>query len=457
MTRKFGPIPVPDLLIAIALFAFTAATCVRSVTWDPSVYHSRNATDIWFDADLARIFWLEVDIETDAHRTMLHPLQRALSYPPVFVLRKVAGLSGENATHVFHALLGGLWCALYFFLLRWARFPRPDAVIFTTVAATSAGGFFWLPILESFIPGSISMMPALAIAARPETARTVHHYAAVVVSLAMTVTNVMVSFFTSLALLPRLRLLGVLAAAGATVAALAGLDFAVFPETNVFISRPSEESAWVFTPESGGPFAILRVFFVSAVVAPEIRFLDNWLHPAFPVLTFQFGELFSGGAWSYVATPAWAFLLGLGIWGLWREKTQTALRTVLTLTLLYTLLLHLVYGRETFLYAGHFVPLLVMVAAFSARTSLRKPVLALALLLIVSNVFNNIPLFRFASAYSARHAAIKKTDGLLRYPSTGKTKVDLSLRYRFWRDVLGMAPPLGPGPIESLMLRERKE
>jgi hypothetical protein len=64
--------------------------------------------------------------------------------------------------------------------------------------------------------------------------------------------------------------------------------------------------------------------------------------------------------------------------------------------LLFQLALHSVFGRETFLYGPHILPLLLVVAAFGALTRLRYVVFALAALLLVSSGVNNLTLLRGA-------------------------------------------------------------
>ena len=61
----------------------------------------------------------------------------------------------------------------------------------------------------------------------------------------------------------------------------------------------------------------------------------------------------------------------------------------LALTALGQLLLHSLFGHETFLYSMHFLPLLVGVAAFGALGQWRAWVLALAGVFIVTACVNN--------------------------------------------------------------------
>ena len=67
------------------------------------------------------------------------------------------------------------------------------------------------------------------------------------------------------------------------------------------------------------------------------------------------------------------------------------------LTLAAQVALHLVYGDETFLYAAHFLPLLMALAVFAAR-SLSGPVAAsIALLTAGLAAFNNAAMYAAAA------------------------------------------------------------
>jgi hypothetical protein len=105
----------------------------------------------------------------------------------------------------------------------------------------------------------------------------------------------------------------------------------------------------------------------------------------------------SGSLWGTIAVVLWTALLGLGLWGLFSVKQHPKLRLVLGLTLLGQLLLHTLYGSETFLYALHLAPLLVMLAAFSLLTRARPLALVLAAMLVLTAGVNNSLQFQKAT------------------------------------------------------------
>jgi len=105
-----------------------------------------------------------------------------------------------------------------------------------------------------------------------------------------------------------------------------------------------------------------------------------------------------------VATVLWVSLLGLGLWALVKVKRLGRFRWVLILSLLGQFGLHLVYGDETFLYALHFAPLLVVFASLGSLTRARWISLVLAAMLVVTAGLNNSLQFKEATGYFQRYA-----------------------------------------------------
>jgi len=93
--------------------------------------------------------------------------------------------------------------------------------------------------------------------------------------------------------------------------------------------------------------------------------------------------------WGTISLILWGALLACGIWAIFRLKQQTKFRVALGLMILGQLLLHMIYGEETFLYSIHFAPLLVILAALGTLTRMRLVVLMLAGALVLSMAINN--------------------------------------------------------------------
>jgi len=154
-------------------------------------------------------------------------------------------------------------------------------------------------------------------------------------------------------------------------------------------------SRFLVSPRSGGSAAITRSFVWHSMVMPAVDVVDTKKQPLRMVT--QPSPPGSGTPWGRAAVWLWSALLGLGVWAAWaRRKRNAPLRRVLGLVLLGQLILHLLYGEETFLYSLHWLPLLVILAAFSALTRLRPVALTLATALLVCAGVNNFWQFEVA-------------------------------------------------------------
>ena len=122
----------------------------------------------------------------------------------------------------------------------------------------------------------------------------------------------------------------------------------------------------------------------------KFKLKDNTL---MPIMVTQPSRVGSGSLYGAAASWVWTALLGFGFWGFIFSRDNRRLRLVLAISLLGQFSLHLLYGQETFLYSLHFVPLLVVLAAFSTMTRARLLALTLTGILVVLAVINNFQQF----------------------------------------------------------------
>jgi hypothetical protein len=148
--------------------------------------------------------------------------------------------------------------------------------------------------------------------------------------------------------------------------------------------------------ESGGPLNIAKSFLFHTMIMPaiqerqKVRLRDNTL---IPIMVTQTSRVGSGTLYGAAAAGVWFAIFGLGFWGFISSRDNRQLKLVLAITLLGQFMLHLLYGQETFLYSLHFVPLLVVLAAFSTMTRARLLALTLTGILVVLAVINNFQQF----------------------------------------------------------------
>ena len=165
-----------------------------------------------------------------------------------------------------------------------------------------------------------------------------------------------------------------------------GVEKAAFPQARYFVGSGRVLSFFYF-PAPSRVLEVLGSFFSHTVVMPVIEPVEK--APLQRVMTVQASFPGSGSAAGYIAAAAWLILLGLGVWASVSavRRSRTVLLVLLTATA--QLALHLVFGRETFLYSMHFLPLLIVIAAWVTFTCFRIPGLGLAAIVTVGTVINN--------------------------------------------------------------------
>jgi hypothetical protein len=129
---------------------------------------------------------------------------------------------------------------------------------------------------------------------------------------------------------------------------LGPLEKHLFPTAMFFFGDPLRTQ--FIMPHESHPAQVLRAFFARVVVMPVIGTLEVawWI----PQLSVQSSPIVAAGWWAVVLVACWWCLLGLGVLGLATTTQHRAVRFVLVVTILGQLGLHLLFGRETFLYAA---------------------------------------------------------------------------------------------------------
>lgn len=460
MRQHKGDVTLAAILAAIAAIAVH----IGAGSIDVDRLADRTFDDVWFTADIPRVVRsMAVSPQKGSLRFFLHPLFSEFTYPPVLLLQHVFGLRAIAAVKILMELVAALWMAVWYALLRLMGCRRFDAAIFSLLAASSASAMFWFVVPETFSFSSLGILVALAIVPLAEglPLSPLWYIGANVLTLSFTVSNWMFGILATavhhcqkrtleillssfclvavlslaipvagrLAKLPLPSLVLVLLLASITLAAAtAGTIFfkrhrPTFDPLQVFGNllqrRPVQillggcclgvaaiqikgELEFMLLPQSGGPLAAVRAFFLHSMVMPAIRLVDLVEKndtSVMPKMTIQAAAAGSDSPWGAAAVGLWAALLGLGLWSLFVLQQQRKLRLVLGLALLGQLLLHLVYGAETFLYVLDFFPVLLAIATLGTLTRFRILALTLAVLVTFSAGANNLVQFQQAIEY----------------------------------------------------------
>lgn len=343
----------------------------------------------WFQSDGWRVFDDMTNFAANHHRDAVHPLFSLVSIAATSLIKLLAPVSDARSIHIFNGIVFLVWISLVYSTMRLIGTRILDAVLLTALAATSAGSMFWFLAPETYLLGTLSIVLCLfvvALASRRDWPWVV----AAAMSLSFTVTN----WMAGLAALIVNRSLGraAILAAASLVLVIAGWGVAkaVFPQPGSLFLLPNVvkgETVFVGHEDAGGIPEKLSGALVGPIVAPDLQRTSP--QETGPLLSFQATAVTtwsSGNVLFLVAAALWMVVLAYCVARLIARPTR--FNVSLGLTLLGQLVLHLIYGDETFLYALHFVPLLVLVVATALSTGKRR-VLAPAVAILLAVVFAN--------------------------------------------------------------------
>ncbi len=396
--REEEPLAKADLILAGFLsFAVVAACFWASSRIDNRIIEgsrlTHNLFDVWFEGDCPRVFNHMTMRVGGEDRTLIHPLF-SLAVFPLVKLWRLAGLEPLLAVRSLMSAFAGVWAAGLFALFRLIRRRRFESLLFALIGVSSAASLFWFTVPETWAFGSLSILFALIVTAAARYRRISGWWfvAAQIASGGMAVTNAMVSLAGTFFALGMRRALRVTLAAALIGGGLFAMECVLFRSTQAGL--PSYMPQYILSPESHGPIAILDSFLVDSVVMPEVKLIPRSEDPGVKFST-QGAIPGTGSPFAGLALALWTVFLVAGCIGLLRssEPAEQPFRLTLIASLVGQMAIHLAYGDETFLYALHFIPLLICLATFANRTRLKPAIPALALGLLVSLLASNLSIF----------------------------------------------------------------
>jgi hypothetical protein len=391
--------PSGDAIVVLLLTAIFAAIAFIVSGWLPSIlWKFPDGNDIWFEGDLSTVARNLTNRWSDQSRNANHPLFPLLAATPVYALRALR-VDPLLAVRVFTGAVGGMWVGLLFVALRLAGRRRSDALLFTLMGTSSAAAMFWLVVPECAGLASVSVLAALILVSwgdRSELPPSVE-VAASAFTLSITITNWMAGLLVSFARLPWRKALQVSANALCVVVVAWSVQRQIFPSADFFVGYANPRP-FLFRQESGGPSTVAKVMLLHSFVAPRIETGHDPKWGA--TLTMQHAPVGSGGSLGFVALGSWLLVLALASMGI--RHAPRPLAIVIAGTLAGQLMLHAVYGEESFLYTLQLVPVLIVAASFAVETRARHLAIALAVAFIVAGAVNNGRQFTKALELAAR-------------------------------------------------------
>jgi len=377
-----------DVGISLVLM-LTAWLCVWFVTGIGShirILTEARADDVWFEADVVRVYDDMTDRGANHYRTTVHPLFPLLTYPVVHAIHKRFHVDDIRAVRAVIAATAGIWLAAFYFLLRLLRCRPPDATLFTLVAATTSAALFWTAIPETYEFGSLTILVVLIAAAIAERRAAIPAWvdvAASAASMSILVTDFLVGLASLISRYRPRQVIQFACNALIVVVLLWGLQKYFFPSAHFFIGEHDKGA-----PPSSRATALV-VMLLHSFVAPETWSGPNELPGQWPMLSFQHAGLGSLHFLKLTALLCWVCLLGFAVWSVARLPQYPRFRIMLALSIAGQIVLHLAYGNETFLYALDWMPLLVAAAALATLTRWRKLVLMIATVFAITAGIHN--------------------------------------------------------------------
>ncbi len=253
----------------------------------------------------------------------------------------------------------------------------------------SAASIFWVSVPESFSIGSLLIIVVLCLAALAERTKPspVIYTLINVLALSITVTNWMVGIFATILNTKWWRALLIIGSGFLVVTFLWGFQKLIFPTTKFFIGNTYRVEKFVSLPESNQVTQVIFAFISHTIVMPAIKLVQ--IPSSQIVMSVQQSNPGSGSGLGLVTTAAWFILLIFGVWAGFSTMRDSPIIRLVGLTTLGQLGLHILFGRETFLYSIHFLPLLLVIAASVTLTRFRVFGLILAGFIIIGASINN--------------------------------------------------------------------
>ncbi len=392
-----------------------AVLCTAASVWSLYLFsrfdwlHLCQAFDFWFDSDPARTISNITTRWSEFHsRSNLHPLYSLLIAAPLGGMREAFDVSTRTITQLYIVIQACCFVAACYVSLRAMKLIRLDALLGLAVIYSTPAAFYWIGFPEWTGFGAAAILVSVIWVAGAPSIR--NHWTGVIqstLSASMVVTSwvfgAAASFFADW---PNPKLNWKKAYeqtrdAFVVIAALTVVQYALFPYLGGLFNIWAEADYHLaMAPDPRNLIDILVEYFGATVVAPVpqvvegARVGDGW---GIVLMTFRQQPL-----------PLAPFaLLTMALWiALWVFGAMAAVRNLISKPVVilvvggigFFLLLHALYGFETFLYALHFAPLFTFVALWGVKDRHKWIVRGLCLALIGVSVAYNWPAFNAAVA-----------------------------------------------------------
>ncbi|MBE7731950.1 hypothetical protein [Devosia faecipullorum] len=426
MHRTFNIALLTALLVLATAVSFQASYYIGDNLYHMPFTSLDASEDIWFDSDTRSVVSNMTDI-TRHHWTLYkHPMFSGIAFP---VTQAVAAIVGDTllAVHIVYAANAPITVLLLWLLLARLGVASMDRALLCLLFIASSTMLFWYSVPETFPFGANTLLIALhaAISGRPQSRLGyLGHALASLATFSMTITNWvagMIATATAFSMLDRpLRTLSELmrgrpeqwvrlksvflitASVLAVAVPIALLQNEIFGEASVFFYPPHllNETEFMFDYRFSNPFMRPFVMLLSPIVVGTV---ETW-HDG----TRLMADNFIPGTWyGLIALGLWIALLLGGLWtalNQFRDPSRDdaparRLAIAASLSLLFMIVLHLVFGYLIFLYVPHTLPYVLSIVGLLFLTPARNPARILTIALIVFALIHNLETLRASVAF----------------------------------------------------------
>lgn len=412
--------------LSFSLFAMMAVWGVSS-SFDFALMTQWSKVDVWFNADIPRVFSNLTILEHGHGGTYKHPLFSILLYPIVNGVNVIV----DNimlSVRIVLSLNAGLFFFLLNHLLRQRVTSLVDRTLILLLTMSSSAFIFWFSVPETFAFGATTILLSLCLI---NTRKRGGLYGSIVdvvlcaASLTMTITNWIVGIFSvafRYGVFGKLytwahspvrqyfRLYNIIKEPTTIIIMSAGvvLIFAflqdyIFGGAGMFINVFSLYGETKFFAGLSVSEMAERIFnlFISPVVfgtqySHELTAIPN-LAPA--RIGVEVSNLTFNSVSQTIAITGWvaAFFIGVCVNANSLKKDILLITSVVSL-LVFTVL-HLIYGSSYFLYVAHFLPLLMIICGNEAQGKYRLFWRSSVSIAIIFSLIYNLSEFHRISGY----------------------------------------------------------
>lgn len=355
-----------------------------------------NTNNIYFAADSGSWYWrMAAPFGWDIATRAVHPFAHAIFRPLTVALAILTGGDRFYANLLLLSLAGGGCVWLAYQILRQFEAQPVYAMLFSSLLGLSTSHLVFASVVESYIFSAFCLLLFIWFLTRK--APLAWLVATGVVTLGITVTNLVQQAITMLIEERNLRRVAALAALVITIGAAANfVSHAYYPSTNYFFIPKNlmTEKKYAQTIDARRIGLMTENLLVYNVVAPQPYFRTRG--EAGPRFNFLPGTIAAYPWFGWPAFGLWLAAVSLAIVRFAKDVRRPLPASRLSLALLaclaFNFVLHLNYGVEPFLYSADWTYALVLFVAINLSEMMQSrwfppALLALSLAALVNQMW----------------------------------------------------------------------